>query len=278
MKNIIALLILIFPFAGQAQYTISGRIVDMQTDKPVPFVNVSVEGLDRGTVSDEYGYFKLVLDKRERTVTLSAVAYETESFRAADLAFGSRVRFTPKIYELDVVEIKAPRLSDELVILGRRNKRRGHSVGFGSRQLGTEIGSGIRVKEKYYIESAHFVLNHASGDSLLFRLNLYDFSEGVPGSKLINRDIIIRTNQSRGTIDVDLTAHNLIVSDDIFMALEWIKDDGGKGNEGITFDTRKGGKMKGIYLKSTSGKSFDKLGYKKRLAMCFYLKAKKVLD
>jgi TonB-dependent starch-binding outer membrane protein SusC len=53
---------ILFIFCGQtllAQTTISGRIVDNTTKEGVPGVSVMVKGTDRGTVSDERGYFQI---------------------------------------------------------------------------------------------------------------------------------------------------------------------------------------------------------------------------
>lgn len=269
--------LLLICYSSYAQYTLSGKVIDLETGKAIPFVNISVKEEAKGTVSDNYGYFELEVDHRQRMVTISSVAYETQNFRASDLAFGKKVFMQQVSYDLPGIEIKASRLSQEEVILGLRNKRRGHSMGFASRQLGTEIGTVIPVKEKSYIQSAHFVLNHAKGDSLLFRLNLYSYDDKSIGEKLIKEDVLVMCKQKKGTISVDLSEYDLVISDYVFMSLEWIRDDG-TGNEGITFDTRRSRKSKGVYFKSTSGQDFKKINYKTRYGLCFYLKGKYLKD
>lgn len=266
--------IMFFCFAQMySQYKISGKLKDLQTDKSIPYVNISVPELGIGTVSNSYGYFELELDNRSRRVVLSSIAYETEEARASDLAFGKIIHLVPKAYDLPEVYIAAPKITSDLEILGLRNKKRGHSVGFGSRQLGTEIGSVIDIRDSFLIESAHFVLNHAKGDSLIFRLNLYDYRDGKPGEKLIKKDVFVRSKQKTGEISVDLKSFGLVVDAPVLIALEWIRDDDGSGNEGISFDTRRGKKHKGIYLKDFSGGAFKRLGHKRKLSMCFFLKA-----
>ena len=277
MNRIMLLFGLLTPFSILAQFTVSGKLVNLYTEEPVAFVNVAVEGMEIGTVSDEFGYFELSVDNRSRTIVMSSISYETEKFRASDLAFGKTVALTPVVYDLETVTISASRLSPEELIWGMRNKKRQHSVGFGSRQLGTEIGSPIWINKESRIMSAHFVLNHAPADSIIFRLNIYDYENQMIGEKLVKEDIIVRLAQKRGEVEVDMSDYNLIVEKPVFMSLEWIKDDKKQGNSDISFDTKRGKKLKGIYLKQTSGSEFRGLDHKKNRSLCFFLRAKEVL-
>lgn len=124
-------------------------------------------------------------------------------------------------------------------LFGKKNKNRGLSIGFGNAQLGCEIGSVISIKKETYLKSANFKLNHAEGDSLLFRVNIYHFDEGQIGKNILKENIIIYAPQKRGILTVDLTPYELFIHQDVLLTLEWIKDDNGAGNEGITFDTKK---------------------------------------
>jgi len=253
-------------------------MLDEETGLAIPYVNIAVPELSLGTVSDKNGYFEMELDNRSRMVFISSIAYVTAEFRASDLAFGKAVYLKQERYNLPQIDISSRRIRSRPVRLGLKNRSRGHSVGFGSRQLGTEIGSIIDVHGEYLVQSAHFILNHAKGDSLLFRLNLYDYSNKQIGKKLIKQDIIINTGQTKGTIDIDLSEYNLTVKDDILMSLEWIDDDKDQGNADISFDTKRGKRRhRGIFVKETSGANFRPMSYRKNLSLCFYLMVKELL-
>ncbi|NRA51931.1 MAG: hypothetical protein HRU12_22620, partial [Phaeodactylibacter sp.] len=143
----------------------------------------------------------------------------------------------------------------------------------------TEIGAAIQIKEPVFIKHANFVLNHAGGDSLLFRVNIRDYQEGKPGSKLLKEDVFIHTKQKRGVISIDLTPYDLVLEADVLLSLEWIKDDKGKGNADITFDTKKAKSLKGVLVKKNSIGEFETMGYvNRKLKPCFYLIGKRIKD
>lgn len=165
-------------------------------------------------------------------------------------------------------------------LFGKKNKDRGLSLGFGNAQLGCEIGSSIRIKKETYLKSANFKLNHADGDSLLFRVNIYHFKEGEIGENILKENITIYAPQKRGVLTVDLTPYELIINHDVLLTLEWIKDDNGSGNEGITFDTKRGRKSN-IWNKRTSQNPFkiNKGHHRSKLkkkSLCFWLIGKEV--
>lgn len=260
------------------QYKINGRILNEETGLSIPYVNIAVPELSLGTVSDKNGYFEMELDNRSRRVIMSSMAYITTDFRASDLAFGKTVYLRKETYSLPQIDISSRRLRSLPRRLGLKNRSRGPSAGFGSRQLGTEIGTIIDVPGEYLVQSAHFILNHAKGDSLLFRLNIYDYKNSQTGEKLIKEDIIINTGQTKGTIDIDLSEYNLTIRDDILMSLEWIDDDKGLGNTDISFDCKRGKRRhRGIFIKETSGADFKPMSYRKSLSLCFYLMVKEIL-
>ena len=63
---------------------------------------------------------------------------------------------------------------------------------------------------------------------MVFRVNLYRLDrKGRPTeTKLLAHDIIATTDVKTGTFSVDLSKEKLVVDEDFFLALEWIK---GKG-------------------------------------------------
>jgi hypothetical protein len=265
------LLILIFFTGLMCQSKHTGVIADKETKLPIAYVNIGIPQSGKGTVSDEFGRFSLSNYDRIDTIVVSCIGYHTRRLSGKAFSDIDTIMLSTQPYALNAPVITASKLTKE-VILGVYNENRGHSVGFGNRQLGTEVGAPIYVDKPTYIKSAHFVLNHAKGDSLLFRINIYDYRDNKVGEKLIKENIYYRDKQQKGTFSVDLEDYNLVVNHNIMLALEWLKDFDAKGNEGITFDTKKGRKLKGVYLKNSSNAAFEKLGIGKPLTPCFYLK------
>lgn len=119
-------------------------------------------------------------------------------------------------------------------------------------------------------------MNHAKGNSLLFRINIYQFKDGIIGENLVTQNILIKEKQRKRVISIDLEAYNLILDLDVLLALEWIRDFDEMGNKAITFDTKKGRKQAGVYVKYSSVRSFELMPHQMKLKPCFYFIAKQV--
>ena len=278
MKFKITLFLLLFLVnIAFSQITIKGVVMDSATDLPIPYVNIGIQKLGLGTVSDQDGKYKISTENEQDQVMFSSIGYEVRTIPAEDLIQNATVELVPKKYAMREVEITASKLESKEEIFGVKNKNRGLSIGFGSRQLGTEVGALIQIKQPTYVKNANFVLNHAKGDSLLFRVNIYDYKDDQPGEKILKEDLFIRTKQRKGVISIDLTSYNLILENDVMLSLEWIKDDLGEGNTGITFDTKKSRKLRGVHIKKTSLGDFELMGHiNSKLKPCFYFVGRKV--
>ena len=275
MKNIILVFISIcLTIQINAQITINGKIIDSESKEGIPYVNIGIIKMSKGTVSDSQGKYELKVNSNEELITISSIGYETLNVKAKELKEKEIIELTSKEYGILGIEIEAKRFKEEELIFGVRNEKRGQSIGFGSAQLGTEIGSAIKIEKRTYIKSANFVLNHAKGDSLLFRINIYQFKDGKVGMNLLTENIIIKEKQRKGTITVDMQKYNLILESDVLLTLEWLRNFDEIGNKEITFDTKKTRKLKGIYVKYSSNGEFSKLSQKTKVKPCFYFKGK----
>lgn len=61
-----------------AQYLISGKIVDEDTNAPIPFANIVILGTKKGTTSDANGSFKITYWRRIKDVKISFVGYHNK--------------------------------------------------------------------------------------------------------------------------------------------------------------------------------------------------------
>lgn len=271
----IAIIFLLLGWTGflHAQTTLRGQVMEAETGDPIPYVNIGVKALAIGTVSNAEGNFELKLPQMDAVVTFSAIGYETLDISAKELQTQQEIALIRKRYQMPLVEVTATQFTEDK-IFGERNDKRGLSIGFGSQELGAEIGALIELGAPTLIKSANFVLNHAQGDSIFFRVNIYDYQNEQIGENLLREHILINTAQRKGVITVDLSGYDLVLDGAVLLSLEWIHDDEGKGNMGITFDTKKGKRLKGVYVKHTSLSDFTKLDYKSNLKPCFYFVGK----
>lgn len=83
LRNLLSLFIFCFIFAyssnaQDASYIIKGRIVDKETNDPIPFVNVLLKDTQKGTTTDFDGYYTLKLTAiNSDTIFASYLGYET---------------------------------------------------------------------------------------------------------------------------------------------------------------------------------------------------------
>jgi hypothetical protein len=88
---------------------IQARIVDSSTYQPVAFVTVYT-GMNKGTISDELGYFRLQLtgDQLSDSLHLSCIGYKEQSILLKDLDLKTidTIFMRPYHIELDAVEVK----------------------------------------------------------------------------------------------------------------------------------------------------------------------------
>ncbi|MBX2816002.1 MAG: carboxypeptidase-like regulatory domain-containing protein, partial [Saprospiraceae bacterium] len=275
--HFLQILLLTIPSVLVSQDTdVSAIVIDATTEEPIPYVNIGVVNRNLGTVSDYEGAFKLEQVDHKESIRFSALGYATLDLSVMKLMEESTVRLVPRQYDFEAVEVKASSLGDVTIVGARNQKGRGLSIGFGSTMLGTEIGAPIEVKQPILVSSMHFKLNHAKGDSLLFRLNIYDFADGQVGEKVLRENVYLKDAQRRGEYTMDLKEYEIVLKDDVMVSLEWLRNFDEVGNKDMTFDSKKMKKPSGLYLRSTSNTDFRKLNPAGRSTPCFYLTGRPV--
>ena len=72
---------LLFPLWTSAQSHIEGQVLDAQTREPLPFVNVTYNGMKGGTTGDIDGYFILDVEANIQSLQFSYVGYQKKSIQ-----------------------------------------------------------------------------------------------------------------------------------------------------------------------------------------------------
>lgn len=254
--------------------SISAKIIDNETSEPLPFVNIGIKDSKLGTVSDYNGDFELNTGSTKSILVLSYIGYETLELIASDLEMNESIAMQAIPFMIDEVEITNTNFDKELILGVRNENGRGKSIGFGNAQLGTELGALIEIKKESYIKSVNFVLNHAKGDSLLLRVNIYNYENGEIGEKMLKHNVYIKDLQRKGRFTIDLEEYELILHNNVLLSLEWLRDFDENGNKLITFDTKKSRKLAGTFIRTNKTQDFIRLPYKKKLKPCIYFVAK----
>ena len=223
----------ILPTAAQL---LKGRILDAETNKPVAFASVGVLHRDAGTVADEQGTFQLNVSHQNPTDTLKISLVGYRSYAAPVAQFTQMLAqqngiivLKPNVRQLQEVVIK-PRKT-KTILAGNTTDSRFISAGFVSNDLGSEIGTVLRYNKKKpgKIEDVNFNIAYNSYDQLLFRVNIYDFKNGKIGENLLKEPLYLETSMEHGTLNLNLSDKNILITNDCLLSLEWIKDFGESG-------------------------------------------------
>lgn len=260
------------PTSILAQSQLTGQVKDADSGDPIPYVSIGVTSTDRGTIADDDGRFRISVESPSATLDFSAIGYQSVRITANDLARDGLVSLIPLAYQLAAVRVEAGRFDGPEQLFGAKNEQgRGPAIALGSPQLGAQIGSTIQFDRPTLIKRAGFILNHAKGDSLLFRLNVYRMEGETVGEQLLRDNILVEEKQRKGVFEIDLADYDLILEGKVLFALEWLRDYDELGSKGITFDLAKTKrKFAGVYMTGATTLPLRKMPVRARYKPCFY--------
>ena len=90
---------------------IRGRIIDKQTNQPVPEANITTEARGTGTASDAAGYFRIRVPSVPVVLRISHVSYGTTEFEVKTAPRGLLViSIRPAVVDVDEVQVTGERL------------------------------------------------------------------------------------------------------------------------------------------------------------------------
>ena len=215
--------------AGQ----LAGVVQARRTGQPLPFVSIGIRGKNVGTVADARGAFQLQIPAAHArdTLTFSAIGYQEQRLPLAPLAAGQKLL-------IQLIE-KAADLP-EVVVRGRPQK---------VRRLGTTshnplLWGSVASRETHDINeftklitlrglpaqlvSAHIFLRRPTVDTVTFRLNFYGLAQDLPGARVVEQTILVRSPIRNGWLTIDLTRYALTLQQDFYLGFEFLPDSQGR--------------------------------------------------
>jgi len=86
---------------------IIGKVIDSDTRKPIAYAHIINYTINRGTITDSLGIYKLQLDTGINTIRISAIGYYTKtiSINRNDIKIPYVIELKERIYEIMQVEI-----------------------------------------------------------------------------------------------------------------------------------------------------------------------------
>ncbi|MCA6435472.1 MAG: carboxypeptidase-like regulatory domain-containing protein [Bacteroidetes bacterium] len=210
-----------------------GTVIDKKTNEPIPFSSVGIIGKTMGTVSNENGYFELVLKEINETDSLkiSAIGYQSKSYtvKQAKNFIAEKIYLNESAVLLNEVVIKPSKTITK--VLGNKNYNKNISCSFqGVDNNYKGVQAAIKANNKkgrvVWIENFNFFISkNDAADSAMFRLNFYkEDKNGMPGENILRQPIVFKTKVERGEVSVDLKKYNINTNDDFFISLECLSD------------------------------------------------------
>jgi hypothetical protein len=222
MKTLILVcLILIVQLAANGQ-TISGIITD-ENRKPLPYTNIGIVGLNRGTISSNNGIYKIDISgiETDKILRISSVGYESVDYKIGDLIAHQstmlNVELKMKVFQLPEIVVNSKKV--EPVFLG--SKKKGKFEWQWSEAIqGAEIGTLLKTNYPVVLKRFNFFVKKNSCDSIYYRIRIYDGSNEFPTEFINSTDIRFMSRLKRGWESVDLTDFNIKVNGDFIITLE----------------------------------------------------------
>ena len=220
-----------------AQNIFTGLVVDSDTGSPLPYVSIGIINTSTGTVSNEKGEFKIALNSEinnNDTLKFSSIGYQSVSYTVANVRKQFNVESIHISMKKGIIELKQIVIrstSSKEKILGNKTQSKAFGGGFGTKDVGSEIGVVIPVKqENTFIENFNFFVSHNTYDSLTFRVKIYNLKDGKPDEDILHDNVIIKIGKETGNISTDLTKYNITVNQDFLICIEWLDRKGPPGS------------------------------------------------
>jgi hypothetical protein len=254
--------LLVIPTLAQA---ITGRVTDARTGQPLPFVNIGVVGKALGTVSNEQGQYGLAFEDKlaNDTVRVSYLGYQPRLLTLRQLQAQPAVALSPAAVALAEVRVQGKSRGWRARTLGYAGDSESTTLHLDAKSLGAETGTIIYLKRKpTKVLQANFHVARNQVGTVALRINLYRLdARGRPtNEKLLRREVIVRTAVAHGPLTVDLTPDNLLLSEDFFLALEWVGGaDADALHQGLAFSAGIGYADNDIYYRTTSQANWERL-------------------
>jgi len=236
MKLSILILICLISNSIFGQNTADGIINNIETNKPVPYVNIGILNRDKGTVSTENGKFTLEIPNEfiNDTIKISSIGYETKIYIAKEfikvLKENKTITISEKVIELNEVVVSNKKLKEK--VIGNKTKSKMMRGGFENAELGNELGIKIKIKKSpTYLSKFHVNVTSNTGQKMKFRLNFYSIEKGLPKEKLLTQNIVFSIYSKEGEFTLDLTKYNLVVKENFYLTMELIENEEKKESE-----------------------------------------------
>ena len=228
MKTSLLFLFLTFTCSCFGQIRISGTV--KQSDSSIlPYVNIGIKLKNIGTITNENGQFAVEIPKQflKDTLTFSYVGFEELNVPIQSIVHSSMHVFllNPKTTQLAEIIVKSKQLKQKNIGTKSHNPFLWGSAQSKDKNDIIEFAKFINIKNNFSrIQNVHIYLGGVTVDTATFRINFYNVINGLPGNKIIDKNIIERMPIKKGWLTIDLTKENIVLDQNFFVSFEFMPE------------------------------------------------------
>ena len=218
---------------------IKGRICDSKNGESLAYVNVGIQDKNIGTVTQHDGKFEIRINPELSgdSLKISMAGYRGQTLSLSDILKKTGpvvIQMKENISELREVVITAKTLHTETK--GNTTTSNFISVGLPLKFLGSETGIKIKLgKKPVLLKSFSFNISENRLDTAVFRMNIYNFRNGIPFENILRQNILVPVGKQKGQYTINLIDYKLVMKGDILLSLEWIEGSSSGREHGAIF-------------------------------------------
>lgn len=243
MQKLLALLFIIH-FSLHGHISLSGTVIDADSKKAIPFVNIGIRLKNIGTCALQDGTFKLQVSESSAmdSLTFYMVGYKqlTLSIREIESSEKHIFEMQAEAYPIEEIVISTKKLTEQKFGITKYNPIF-HLIdaSFNKDDI-FEIAQLIHLgKNSSKITSVNLFINESIPDSANFRINFYSYGDKKPQGSLLKKSILQKLPVKEGWLKFDLGKENIYLKGNVVVALEFIP-----GKYAIKYEAKLGGRTK----------------------------------
>ncbi len=207
-------IILLFSISVFSQ--LKGKVVD-EYNKPISYVNITVENENTGTTSEENGEFVLRISDTNKNLIFSAIGFEKKIIKAS---------------ESKEVVLKQEEIKLKEIIIVKKFGTKQREIGKTENPNLQAFDNGPRIDTKFFpylpkYKKTKFIKQitiqtDSKIENAIFKIHLYKVDEnGFPGTELMNKDFIVSVGNGIKKTFFNINDLNIILpKNGIFVGFE----------------------------------------------------------
>jgi hypothetical protein len=215
MKAIAFLFFLPMMVAAQTK----GIVRDSVSGKPVPYVNIWIDGQNSGTTADSLGQYAVKTTNASARLVFSAPGYKSKKIALTEMR---RMKLSPLPKPAQSVQLQ----KTQTQVLGDY-KKSDVGLSYGSQgqpmMLAQKFPTPADLERTPYLQSVKLATD-CHNNNMKFELRVFAVGkDGMPGDDLLCEPLIFRVDRGKDDVTVDLTPYKVRFPENgIFVAVCWL--------------------------------------------------------